>query len=92
MSSGPDRKDPVNSAAPARIIDARGLKCPLPVLRTRKALLAMDAGEQLHVHCTDPVSVIDIPHLVAELGCALLQTDQVDDCYRFVISAKRDDR
>lgn len=49
-------------------LDLTGLKCPLPVLRTRKALKALSAGEQLEVHCTDPLSVIDIPNLIRETG------------------------
>jgi tRNA 2-thiouridine synthesizing protein A len=49
-------------------LDLTGLKCPLPVLRTRKALKALSAGDQLEVHCTDPLSVIDIPNLIRETG------------------------
>ncbi len=53
-------------------IDLSGLKCPLPVLRTRKALRAMDTGV-LEVRCTDPLASIDIPHLVREMECTLLE-------------------
>ncbi len=49
-------------------LDLTGLKCPLPVLRTRKALKALSAGDRLEVHCTDPLSVIDIPNLIRETG------------------------
>jgi tRNA 2-thiouridine synthesizing protein A len=52
-------------------LDLRGLKCPLPVLRTRKKLAAMAAGETLEVACTDPLSVIDLPNLLRETGDAL---------------------
>ena len=52
-------------------LDLRGLKCPLPVLRARKALEAMAPGATLVVECTDPMSAIDIPHFVAENGHAL---------------------
>ena len=45
-------------------LDLTGLKCPLPVLKTRKALKALSAGDRLEVHCTDPLSVIDIPNLI----------------------------
>jgi tRNA 2-thiouridine synthesizing protein A len=47
-------------------LDLTGLKCPLPVLKTRKALKALTAGDRLEVHCTDPLSVIDIPNLIRE--------------------------
>lgn len=49
-------------------LDLKGLKCPLPALRTRKALAAAEPGTRLVVDCTDPMSVIDIPHLAAETG------------------------
>lgn len=49
-------------------LDLTGLKCPLPVLKTRKALKALMAGDRLEVHCTDPLSVIDIPSLIRETG------------------------
>lgn len=49
-------------------LDLRGLKCPMPVLRTRKALRELPAGGRLVVACTDPLAAIDIPHLVREDG------------------------
>jgi len=49
-------------------LDLTGLKCPLPVLKTRKALKTLIAGDRLEVHCTDPLSVIDIPNLIRETG------------------------
>ncbi|MFD2248750.1 tRNA 2-thiouridine synthesizing protein A [Pseudochelatococcus lubricantis] len=49
-------------------LDLRGLKCPLPALRTRKALARAAPGTLLVVACTDPLAGIDIPHLVRETG------------------------
>jgi tRNA 2-thiouridine synthesizing protein A len=49
-------------------LDLTGLKCPLPALMTRKALRALSPGDVLEVHCTDPLSVIDIPALIQETG------------------------
>lgn len=49
-------------------LDLMGLKCPLPVYRTRKALKSLAIGDRLEVHCTDPLSVIDIPNLIRETG------------------------
>lgn len=49
-------------------LDLTGLKCPLPVLRTRKALKRMGPGDRLEVHCSDPLAAIDIPHLIAQTG------------------------
>ena len=49
-------------------LDLTGLKCPLPALKTRKALKALKPGDILEVHCTDPLAVIDIPNLIRETG------------------------
>ncbi|MFH1342208.1 MAG: sulfurtransferase TusA family protein [Pseudomonadota bacterium] len=49
-------------------LDLAGLKCPLPALKTRKALKALRPGDLLEVVCTDPLSVIDIPNLIRETG------------------------
>jgi tRNA 2-thiouridine synthesizing protein A len=54
-----------------KTIDLRGLKCPLPVLRTRKALAGFEPGDILIVECTDPLAGIDIPNLLRETGDAL---------------------
>ncbi len=58
-------------------LDLRGLKCPLPVLRTRKALARLDPGASIVVSATDPLSRIDIPHLIRETG-DLLEQSRVD--------------
>lgn len=50
------------------MLDLTGLKCPLPALKTRKALKSLVAGDQLEVHCTDPLAIIDIPNLIRETG------------------------
>jgi tRNA 2-thiouridine synthesizing protein A len=49
-------------------LDLSGLKCPLPALKTRKALKSLTPGDRLEVRCTDPLAVIDIPHLVGMIG------------------------
>jgi tRNA 2-thiouridine synthesizing protein A len=54
-----------------KTFDLRGLKCPLPVLLTRKALVGMQAGDILVVACTDPLAAIDIPTLLAQTGDVL---------------------
>jgi tRNA 2-thiouridine synthesizing protein A len=67
------------------VLDLRGLKCPLPALRTRKALRGLPAGAVITVECTDPLSAIDIPHLCNETGHALLGQDAADGLYVFRI-------
>jgi tRNA 2-thiouridine synthesizing protein A len=58
-------------------LDARGLRCPLPVLRAGKVLRDMAPGARLRVLADDPVAVVDIPHFCKEAGHALL--DQRED-------------
>ena len=67
------------------VIDLRGLKCPLPALRTRKALSRLAPGALLVVECTDPLAEIDIPNLVRETGDALEGTARHDDVLVFRI-------
>lgn len=52
-------------------LDLRGLKCPLPALKTKRALGRMVPGGVIEVACTDPMAAIDIPHLVGESGDTL---------------------
>lgn len=70
---------------PETIYDLRGLKCPLPVLKTRRRLAEIEPGTTLWVETTDPLSVIDIPHFCRENGHVLLETLQVDGGHRFLI-------
>ena len=46
-----------------KTLNLRGLKCPLPALRARKALTGLKAGDLLIAECTDPLTAIDIPNL-----------------------------
>jgi tRNA 2-thiouridine synthesizing protein A len=52
-------------------VSLRGLKCPLPALKTRKLLERMAAGDVLVIECTDPLTTIDIPNLLRETGDVL---------------------
>lgn len=49
-------------------LDCAGLLCPLPVLRGRKKLMAMDLGTTLKILATDRMAEIDLPHFCAEMG------------------------
>lgn len=66
-------------------LNLRGLKCPLPALRTRKALKRLAAGDLLVVECTDPLAEIDIPNLMRETGDAVEDTARQDDVIVFRI-------
>lgn len=66
-------------------LDLRGLKCPLPALKTRKALTRLSSGQRLLVETTDPLAVIDIPHVCQETGDRLLGQTQADGVHQFTI-------
>ncbi len=55
-------------------LNLRGLKCPLPALRVRKALKSAAAGALFVVECTDPMAAIDIPNLMRETGDSIEQS------------------
>jgi len=66
-------------------LDLTGLKCPLPALMTRKALKALKPGDRLEVHCTDPLSVIDIPNVIREVGDTVEITERMEHRIVFLI-------
>ena len=66
-------------------LDLRGLKCPLPALKARKALARLAAGDALVLECTDPLSTIDIPNLVRETDDVLEHSGRDNALYVFRI-------
>lgn len=66
-------------------LDLSGLKCPLPALKTRKALQPLAPGDRLIVTCTDPLAAIDIPHLLGETGDTLEAQTVAGDALTFRI-------
>jgi tRNA 2-thiouridine synthesizing protein A len=69
----------------AEVYDLRGLKCPLPVMKTRRRLSTMKPGAALWVETTDPLAVIDIPHFCNEDGHALEASERMQAGHRFLI-------
>jgi tRNA 2-thiouridine synthesizing protein A len=69
-------------------LDLRGLRCPLPALKTRKALTRLAAGDQLVVECTDPLSTLDIPNLINQTGDILEEQSVGADLFVFRIRKK----
>ncbi len=60
-------------------LDARGLLCPLPVLKARKRLEPLASGQVLRVVADDPAAIVDVPHFCAEAGHELVgQADEAD--------------
>ncbi len=66
-------------------LNLRGLKCPLPALRTRKALKGLNAGDLLVVECTDPLAELDIPNLIRETGDAIEDSNRTGELITFRI-------
>ncbi len=66
-------------------LDARGLLCPLPVLKARKRLAALAHGQVLKMLATDPAAVVDVPHFCAEAGHELIATVELDDATAYFI-------
>jgi tRNA 2-thiouridine synthesizing protein A len=80
MSASPER----DGMIPIKL-DLTGLKCPLPALRTAKALKSLSPGAVLEVHCTDPLSVIDIPNLARETGDMITIMERTEQRVVFLI-------
>jgi tRNA 2-thiouridine synthesizing protein A len=68
-----------------KTINLRGLKCPLPALRTKKALTGLAADDILIVECTDPLTAIDIPNLLRQTGDALEHSSRAEGILTFRI-------
>ncbi len=77
----------VDSEQRFELLDLRGLKCPLPALRVRRALAGCPSGSLFRVLATDPMSIIDVPHEVSLAGATLLQQDREGEEIRFEIRA-----
>lgn len=67
-------------------LDLKGLNCPMPVLKTAKALRSMAVGEVLVIEATDPMAAIDLPHFCREQGHDLLALEKDGSVLRFTIA------
>ena len=68
-----------------QVLDARGLNCPLPILKAKKALQAMDTGATLEVQATDPGAVKDFEAFCRTTGNELVSSAEGDGVFTFVI-------
>ncbi len=71
-----------------REIGARGLNCPLPILRTKKALNAMLSGHRIRITATDPASVRDFQAFARQTGNELLEHGEDDGAFWFVLKRR----
>jgi tRNA 2-thiouridine synthesizing protein A len=69
-------------------LDARGLNCPLPILKTKKALAEMTTGQILRVTATDPGSVRDFQAFAKQTGNELVQQSVEDEVFTFFMKRK----
>ena len=69
----------------ATLVDATGLRCPLPVLKARKAMKALDKGTQIRVLSTDPASPLDFRHFCQSKGHKLISVEERADDIEFLI-------
>ncbi len=77
------------AAAAIATLDLRGLKCPLPVLKTRRKMLQLPEDSMIAVDTTDPLAAIDIPHFCTEDGHELVSQEKTETGHRFVIRKGR---
>jgi tRNA 2-thiouridine synthesizing protein A len=71
-----------------KTMNLRGLKCPLPALRVRKALAGLKSGDLIVAECTDPLAAIDIPNLLRQTGDALEGKEEAAGVLSFRIRKK----
>ena len=84
--------EPAPETEPEAEIDARGLLCPLPVLKARRGLLALPEGARLRLLADDPAAALDVPHFCAEAGHALLGDAALPDGGRAYLIRRGPDR
>lgn len=78
----------MESQAADREVDARGLNCPLPILRTKKALNGMASGQVIRILATDPASVRDFEAFSRQTGNELLGHGEQDGAFWFLMRRK----
>jgi tRNA 2-thiouridine synthesizing protein A len=71
-----------------KLMNLRGLKCPLPALRVKKALSGLKSGDMIVAECTDPLAAIDIPNLLRQTGDKLEGKSDADGVTTFRIRKK----
>ncbi len=69
-------------------LDARGLKCPMPIVKTAQAIKTITAGEMLEVLTTDPGAVADFAAWSRSTGNSIVEQTVADGVYRFVLRRK----
>jgi len=81
----------MTTAAPASevVLDLRGIRCPHVVLRAKKTLRTIPVGGVLVLECTDPLTVIDVPHFANQTGHTLAGQERHGALYVFRITKRK---
>ncbi len=72
-----------------KVLDVKGLNCPLPILRTKMALSDLKPGQVVHVMATDPHSVVDFKAFCARTGHELLHLVEGPEVFEFFVRHRR---
>lgn len=72
-----------------KVLDVKGLNCPLPILRTKMALADLKPGQVVHVMATDPHSVVDFKAFCARTGHELLDLVEGPEVFEFFVRHRR---
>ena len=78
-------------ARPARVIDARGLRCPLPVIRLEAALRALPDGAVVTIRTDDPIAKLDVPHAARGGGHACVLVEEAAGSCVFAVTRGGED-
>ena len=78
----------MNNLTPDEVIDLKGLSCPMPMLKTKKALQNTESGKILQVDVTDAGSKTDMPALLKSSGDELVEMKEADGVFTFFIIKK----
>ncbi len=71
-------------------LDARGLFCPIPVLRLQKSIIGEAPGTRLKITCTDPGAMVDIPAWSRINGHKVISADELGEEYILVVEKSED--
>ncbi|WP_299350575.1 sulfurtransferase TusA family protein [uncultured Shimia sp.] len=69
-------------------LDAIGLLCPLPVLKLRKRLQTLKAGDRIRLIADDPAAIVDVPHFCNESGHRLIESTDLDGRLVFLVEKR----
>ena len=70
---------------PSKLLDVKGLPCPMPVVKISQEIGSVGVGEVIEVHTTDPGSLSDFPAWAATTGNEILETEQTDGVIRIFV-------